>query len=150
MIEQIVMVLHVIVALAIVGLILLQQGKGADMGASFGGGGSQTLFGPSGGGNLLTRATAVLAAVFFATSFGLAIIAKQKASMTAVDELIATPTVIAEQVENSAADTIEASFDELPDFEVIEPEVADGLDNAVQALEATADDAESIIDNLPE
>lgn len=150
MIEQIVMVLHVIVALAIVGLILLQQGKGADMGASFGGGGSQTLFGPSGGGNLLTRATAVLAAVFFATSFGLAIIAKQKASMTAVDELIATPTVIAEQVENSAADTIEASFDELPDFEVIEPEVADGVDNAVQALEATADDAESIIDNLPE
>ena len=144
------MVLHVIVALAIVGLILLQQGKGADMGASFGGGGSQTLFGPSGGGNLLTRATAVLAAVFFATSFGLAIIAKQKASMTAVDELIATPTVIAEQVENSAADTIEASFDELPDFEVIEPEVADGVDNAVQALEATADDAESIIDNLPE
>ena len=70
--------------------------------------------------------------------------------MTAVDELIATPTVIAEQVENSAADTIEASFDELPDFEVIEPEVADGVDNAVQALEATADDAESIIDNLPE
>jgi preprotein translocase subunit SecG len=144
------MVLHVIVALAIVGLILLQQGKGADMGASFGGGGSQTLFGPSGGGNLLTRATAVLAAVFFATSFGLAIIAKQKASMTAVDELIATPTVVAEQVENSAADAIEASFDELPDFEVIEPEVADGLDDAVQALEATADDAESIIDNLPE
>lgn len=150
MIEQIVMVLHVIVALAIVGLILLQQGKGADMGASFGGGGSQTLFGPSGGGNLLTRATAILAAVFFATSFGLAVIAKQKASMTTVDELIATPTVVTEQVENGAADAIEASFDELPDFEVVEPEVADSLGEAVQSLEAIADDAESIIDNLPE
>lgn len=150
MIEQIVMVLHVIVALAIVGLILLQQGKGADMGASFGGGGSQTLFGPSGGGNLLTQATAVLAAVFFATSFGLAVIAKQKASMTTVDELIATPTMVTEQVESGAADAIEASFDELPDFEVVEPEVADSLGEAVQSLEATADDAESIIDNLPE
>lgn len=78
LVEQIVLVFHVLIACAIVGLILLQQGKGADMGASFGAGGSQTLFGASGGGNALTRATAILATLFFVTSFGLAIIAKQK------------------------------------------------------------------------
>ena len=50
MIEQLILVVHVVIALAIIGLILLQQGKGADMGASFGGGGSQTVFGAGGGG----------------------------------------------------------------------------------------------------
>lgn len=80
MIEQIVIIVHVLIAVAIVGLILLQQGKGADAGASFGGGGSQTVFGAAGGGNALTRATAILATLFFVTSFSLAVIAKQKAS----------------------------------------------------------------------
>ena len=78
MLEQIIIVIHVLIALAIVALILLQQGKGADMGASFGGGGSQTLFGPSGGGSLLTQLTAIFSVIFFVTSFSLAVIAKQK------------------------------------------------------------------------
>ena len=73
--EQLVILFHVLIAVAIVALILLQQGKGANMGASFGGGGAQTLFGPTGGGNLLTRLTSILAALFFVTSFSLAIIA---------------------------------------------------------------------------
>ncbi len=74
---QIVLVVHLLVALAIIGLIMMQQGKGADMGASFGAGASQTLFGASGSGNALTRATSWLVALFFATSFGLAILANQ-------------------------------------------------------------------------
>lgn len=78
MIEQLILVVHVIIALAIIGLVLLQQGKGADMGASFGAGGSQTVFGAAGGGNVLTRATAILVAIFFISSFGLAILAKNK------------------------------------------------------------------------
>ena len=73
--EQIILVVHLLVALAITGLIMLQQGKGADMGASFGAGASQTLFGSDGSGNVLTRATGWLVALFFATSFGLALIA---------------------------------------------------------------------------
>lgn len=77
--EQIVIIVHVVMALAIVGLILIQQGKGADAGASFGGGGSQTVLGASGGGNLLTRMTSISVTVFFVTSFGLAVIAKDKA-----------------------------------------------------------------------
>jgi preprotein translocase subunit SecG len=75
--EQIILAVHLLVALAIIGLIMLQQGKGADMGASFGAGASQTLFGSDGSGNVLTRATAWLVAAFFATSFGLALIASQ-------------------------------------------------------------------------
>ncbi|MFT5574907.1 MAG: preprotein translocase subunit SecG [Bermanella sp.] len=77
--EQLVLIFHVLAALSIVGLILLQQGKGADMGASFGSGASQTLFGSSGSGNALTRATAILATLFFCTSLGLAYVAKHKA-----------------------------------------------------------------------
>ena len=76
--EQIILVAHLLVALAIIGLIMLQQGKGADMGASFGAGASQILFGSDGSGNALTKATAWLVVLFFSTSFGLALIANQK------------------------------------------------------------------------
>ena len=76
--EQIILVVHLLVALAIIGLIMLQQGKGADMGASFGAGASQTLFGSDGSGNALTKATAWMVVLFFSTSFGLALIANQK------------------------------------------------------------------------
>ena len=80
--EQIIIISHLLVALVIIGLIMLQQGKGADMGASFGAGASQTLFGSTGSGNALTRATAWLVAAFFATSFGLALIAKNASAPT--------------------------------------------------------------------
>ncbi len=65
---EVLMVVYLLVALALVGLILIQQGKGADMGASFGAGASATLFGSSGSGNFLTRTTAILAVCFFALS----------------------------------------------------------------------------------
>jgi preprotein translocase subunit SecG len=83
--EQIILMVHLLVALAIIGLIMLQQGKGADMGASFGAGASQTLFGSDGSGNVLTKATAWLVALFFASSFGLALLASQKSGV--VDDL---------------------------------------------------------------
>ncbi|APW70126.1 preprotein translocase subunit SecG [Salmonella enterica] len=62
------LVVFLIVAIGLVGLIMLQQGKGADMGASFGAGASATLFGSSGSGNFMTRMTAVLATLFFIIS----------------------------------------------------------------------------------
>lgn len=76
--ETIVLVVHLLVALGIIGLILMQQGKGAEAGASFGGGASQTVFGSQGGSNFFAKATGILAFAFFATSFSLAIIAKEK------------------------------------------------------------------------
>ena len=69
--ETVVLVIHVLVALTIVGLVLLQHGKGADVGAAFGGGASGSIFGATGSANFLSRTTAVLAAVFFLTSLGL-------------------------------------------------------------------------------
>lgn len=62
------LVIFLLVAIGLVGLIMLQQGKGADMGASFGAGASATLFGSSGSGNFMTRMTAVLATLFFILS----------------------------------------------------------------------------------
>jgi len=75
---NVVIALHVLIALGIIGLVLLQHGKGADMGSGFGGGASSSLFGATGSANFLSRATAVLATLFFATSLGLAYIATNK------------------------------------------------------------------------
>jgi preprotein translocase subunit SecG len=69
--ELIVWMVHVLVAVALVGLVLLQHGKGADMGAAFGSGASGSLFGASGSANFLSRMTGVLAAVFFLSSMAL-------------------------------------------------------------------------------
>jgi preprotein translocase subunit SecG len=70
-IESVVLVLHVLVAVAVCGFVLLQHGKGADMGAAFGSGASGSLFGAAGSANFLSRTTAILAAVFFASSLAL-------------------------------------------------------------------------------
>jgi preprotein translocase subunit SecG len=79
--ETTVIVVHILVSLGLIGLVLLQQGKGAEAGASFGGGASQTVFGSQGSGSFLTRMTKYLAIVFFITSISLAVIAKQKSEI---------------------------------------------------------------------
>jgi preprotein translocase subunit SecG len=120
--ETIVIVVHLLVALAIIGLILMQQGKGAEAGASFGGGASQTVFGSQGGSNFFARATGVLAFVFFATSFSLAIIAKEKTDINA-DEGI--PSVI----EQSA---IESEIPVVPASESVEKTLESELPTVIQ------------------
>jgi len=75
--ETLVWIVHLIVAATLIGLVLMQHGKGADMGAAFGGGSSGSLFGSSGAANFLSRTTAVLATVFFLTSLGLGYFALQ-------------------------------------------------------------------------
>ena len=77
-----ILLVHVLAALGIVGLVLVQHGKGADMGAAFGSGASGSLFGSAGSANFLSRTTAVLAAVFFVTSLSLAFIASNKPKTT--------------------------------------------------------------------
>ncbi|AXI04338.1 preprotein translocase subunit SecG [Aquirhabdus parva] len=85
--ETLVLILHILVALGMIGLILLQQGKGAEAGASFGAGASNTVFGASGSANFLTKSTAVLTTIFFITSLSLAIFAKRHA-----ESLFSLPT----------------------------------------------------------
>jgi len=86
--ETLVLVIHVLAALALVGLILLQHGKGADVGAAFGSGASGSLFGASGSANFLSRTTAVLAVIFFVTSLSLTFFSTRKTELKGV---MATP-----------------------------------------------------------
>ncbi len=94
MIDTALIIVHVAVAVGLVALILLQQGKGADMGAAFGAGASQTVFGASGAGSFLTRTTAVLATVFFITSLTLAYFAVQADSSNSVVKSIGAPSAV--------------------------------------------------------
>ena len=106
--EQITLMVHLLVAIALIALILLQRGKGSDIGASFGAGASQTLFGSAGSGNALTRMTAWLSAIFFASSFGLAVIADNRTADE--DDLgfdIPDSAVVSEQVEEGDMPTLD-------------------------------------------
>ncbi len=123
LIETLVVVVHVIVAAGLVGLVLLQQGKGADIGASFGAGASQTLFGSEGSGSFLTRMTSILALVFFISSFALAVFAKQKADVIAAQDFVpvveeSSPTLDDTTVDDAAPDLEEGTpLDETPELE---------------------------------
>jgi preprotein translocase subunit SecG len=75
---NLIIAVHVLIALSIIGLVLLQHGKGADMGSGFGGGASGSLFGATGSANFLSRTTAVLATLFFLSSLGLAYLATNR------------------------------------------------------------------------
>lgn len=112
--QTIVVVVHVIVAIAIVGLVLLQQGKGADAGASFGAGASQTVFGSSGSGNFLVRATTIAATLFFVTSLALAIFARDQGGLGATTGLPIANEAILEEVTTEQSD--------IPILEEVEPE----------------------------
>lgn len=78
MFYQVLLVAYLIVALLLIGFVLIQQGKGADMGASFGAGGSNTVFGSSGSGNFMTRTTGILATLFFVISLVLGSLTAQR------------------------------------------------------------------------
>ena len=79
---SVVLAVHILAAVSVIGLVLVQHGKGADMGAAFGSGSSGSLFGATGSANFLSRATAVLATVFFATSLSLAYLASSAPKTT--------------------------------------------------------------------
>lgn len=80
--QIIVLVIHVLAGLGVIGLVLLQHGKGADMGAAFGGGASGSLFGATGSANFMSRATGILAATFFCTSLALAYLATSQSKVS--------------------------------------------------------------------
>lgn len=82
--QMLTLVIHVVAALGLVGLVLLQHGKGADMGAAFGSGSAGSLFGSSGSSNFLSRSTAVFALMFFLSSMGLSYLSFEKATTLGV------------------------------------------------------------------
>jgi len=89
-INALLLIAQVMLSIALIALILLQHGKGADAGAAFGSGASATVFGAKGSGNFLTKATSILAALFFATCLGLAYMASHREGPSSVMESVAT------------------------------------------------------------
>ena len=112
---EILMVGYLVVAVALVGFILVQQGKGAGMGASFGSGASGTVFGAGGSGNFLTKTTTVLAIVFFGVALALGNLTSDKTKAPDTDDLFANETV--EQVVPATDIPVESSSEELPTVE---------------------------------
>ncbi|MCY4265276.1 MAG: preprotein translocase subunit SecG [Gammaproteobacteria bacterium] len=136
--ETLVVVVHVIVAIAIVGLVLLQQGKGADAGASFGAGASQTVFGSSGSGNFLVRATTVAATLFFVTSLALAIFARMQSGLGPAQGMPVVNENILQEVTAEQSDV-----PELPALDVVELDIPE---NAVSGTDEVGAEVPVMID----
>jgi preprotein translocase subunit SecG len=112
MLQTIVLVAHVGIALLIIGLVLLQRGKGADAGAGFGAGASGTVFGARGAATFFSRMTGVLATLFFVTSLALAYLATQRTAPTSLLEAAPAPQTTpppAPQLETPSLDTAPAT-----------------------------------------
>ena len=105
MLETVVVVFHLLGALGVVALVLLQQGKGADAGASFGAGASNTVFGSQGSSTFLSKFTAILAACFFITSLCLGYFAKEKSQEVSLQGL-PNPAVLETPQQKPAADDV--------------------------------------------
>lgn len=104
--HTILLVLQVLVAISLIGLILIQHGKGADAGAAFGSGASNTVFGAQGSGNFLSRTTAILAFIFLTNSLGLSYLASQRVHVSR--SLMDTPVT---QVQPASSDTTTSAKD---------------------------------------
>jgi preprotein translocase subunit SecG len=112
-VDTILLVVHVLLSLAIIGLVLLQRGKGAEAGAALGGGGggaSGSVFGAQGASNFLSRTTAILAAGFFISSLTLAYMASSNHAPSSLTE----ESVITESVQPSALDDVPMAEDAVP------------------------------------
>ncbi|MDX1635143.1 MAG: preprotein translocase subunit SecG [Marinobacter sp.] len=119
-VETLIVVAHVLIAIALVGLILIQQGKGADAGAAFGGGASQTVFGSQGSGSFLSRTTTFLAILFFVTSFSLAVFAKQRAEVAGeagIPAVQESPATEQQPADDAASDGENGEGPAIPELE---------------------------------
>ena len=140
-----VLVIHIIVSLLLMLVILLQDGKGGDIVSALGGGGSQTLFGSTGAGNFLTRATITLTVIFVLTSLGLAVL-KTRESRSVLDR-VETPATTEQPAaiqgepkpegETEAPAVVPEETEEVPEGTVEEPAVE--TDSGTQSEETEAD-----------
>ena len=126
-VEIVLLMLLVAIAISLGAFILLQHGKGADVGAAFGSGGANTMFGSAGTASFLTKATAWLAIGFFGISFALAFVAKERAGRLGIEGVPVAPTEVA------------------ADAEV--PDAVPGAGDAIEAAGAAADDLPPLSDD---
>ena len=134
--ELVLLMLLVVDAIALAALVLLQQGRGADVGAAFGSGASNTMFGSTGSATFLTKLTVWLAIGFFAISFGLAWTAKERAERMGS---LGIPQVEAPAIERPADDVEEAG-----------EAVAAGTEAAEDATEQLTEESESVDSDIPD
>ncbi|MEN7343631.1 MAG: preprotein translocase subunit SecG [Pseudomonadota bacterium] len=129
---------HFFICVGIIALVLMQRGKGADAGASFGAGASGTVFGARGSANFLSRATAVLAAAFFINSLALAYLATQGSGASSlVDQVEVTEDV-------ASGDDVDALIDDVPALE-------DSVDGALEeAGDAATDAVDTVLEEVPD
>ena len=97
-------VVHILLTISLIGLVLIQRGKGADVGAAFGSGASNTMFGSQGSASFLTRTTALIATLFFVSSLSLAYLSGQRVERKSVTELAQPAAPVAKEAETPAAD----------------------------------------------
>lgn len=117
-IQKIMLIAHTLIALAIIALVLLQRGKGADAGAAFGAGASGTVFGARGSSSFFSRATAVLATAFFASSLTLAYLSSQRTS--APESLLEDAPIIENTVDEAPEISDELPVSDMPSLEPVE------------------------------
>ena len=141
--QTILLVAQVLIAVSLIGLILIQHGKGADAGAAFGSGASSTVFGSQGSSNFLTKATAILAFLFLANSLSLAFIASKR--MTAQESLMIGSDIQVEQVVEEAGEM------EVPvgDMDLSEMMSEEGIPEIPGSAEEVPSVSESDIPELP-
>lgn len=147
MLYSVLVAIDVLLAIGVIGLVLIQQGKGADVGAAFGSGASGTVFGARGAASFLTRATAILVALFFINSLALAYLASHRPVAESVID--ATQEVIEEvPVVENVEEVFEEPTTDLPDVEAIEPEATS--DQMQDSIESVEESSESAPDDVPE
>lgn len=131
MLYQIVIVIHILLAIGIIGLVLMQQGKGADAGAAFGSGASGTVFGAQGSASFLSRSTAIFASLFFVTSLALAFLSGYQGKKS--DIILDTPAAQAQESdvpfsqESAVADIPVAAVPAAPEIKEVEQVIPEEL-----------------------
>jgi preprotein translocase subunit SecG len=159
--ETILTVVHLFLAIGLVGLVLMQHGKGADAGAAFGSGASATVFGSQGSANFLSRATAVFATLFFITSLWLAYYAMQTTEQAGLmDNVKVAPAAVVPEVSEPAVDnnselpavpetrTEIKNESDMPSIPVTGADVAPVINEAVEAIEQAAADIPAVVDEI--
>ncbi|GAB6140635.1 hypothetical protein JCM14076_13640 [Methylosoma difficile] len=156
---QVIIVIHVLLGLGIIGLIMMQQGKGADAGASFGSGSAGSVFGAQGAASFLSRTTAILATLFFITSLGLAFLGGKKGQSTdlmaptaAQEEQLSipvTPDVATQKMENLIVDQLKTQIPAAPAASDVKGSQAIP-EKAVTATEAPADIQPTVVPKADE
>ena len=136
--ETVLLIVLVCVALALIGLVLIQQGKGADAGASFGAGASQTVFGSAGSGNFLTKSSWLLAAIFFVICVALAYIAREKASGGEFDFTSEPEAAVEQVIETDVPQYQEEPAETTGDVPAAPQAAAEAGDAAVDKAESEA------------